>query len=104
MKLSVWVLAVVATLAICAATVRPALAFAAQPEAQAAAAARSAEGGEASLKLPDLSTVDFRGVNGRTLLMGGLVVCVLGLLFGLTVFTQLKNLPVHPAMREVSEL
>src|SRR5262245_52419750 len=61
-------------------------------------------GGEANLVLPDLSTVDFRGVNGRTLLMGGLVVCALGLGFGLFVFTQLKNLPVHASMREVSEL
>jgi K(+)-stimulated pyrophosphate-energized sodium pump len=60
--------------------------------------------GEACLVLPDLSTVDFRGVNGRTLLMSGLVVCALGLLFGLATFSQLKNLPVHAAMREVSEL
>src|SRR6185295_3795064 len=71
------------------------------PGGQAEPAAR---GGEASLVLPDLSQVDFRGVNGRTLLMGGLVVCGLGLLFGLVAFTQLKNLPVHPAMLEVSEL
>jgi K(+)-stimulated pyrophosphate-energized sodium pump len=61
-------------------------------------------GGEASLVLPDLSSVDFMGINGRTLLMGGLVICTLGLLFGLTVFTQLKNLPVHASMLEVSEL
>ena len=60
--------------------------------------------GEANLVLPDLSTVDFHGINGRTLLMGGLVVCALGLLFGLMTFTQLKNLPVHASMREVSEL
>src|SRR5215471_20991718 len=61
-------------------------------------------GGEANLVLPDLSTVDFRGVNGRTLLMVGLVVCALGLGFGLMTFTNLKNLPVHASMREVSEL
>jgi K(+)-stimulated pyrophosphate-energized sodium pump len=61
-------------------------------------------GGEANLILPDLSTVDFRGINGRTLLMGGLLICGLGLLFGLLVFTQTKNLPVHPAMLEISEL
>jgi K(+)-stimulated pyrophosphate-energized sodium pump len=61
-------------------------------------------GGEASLVLPDLSTVDFRGINGRTLLMGGLGVCVLGLLFGLMTFTQLQKLPVHASMLEVSEL
>jgi K(+)-stimulated pyrophosphate-energized sodium pump len=88
--------------AICAV---PRLAHAAQAEpetTQAAAVAR--EGGEAALVLPDLSTVSFSGVNGRTLLMGGLVVCALGLLFGLLTFTQLKNLPVHASMREVSEL
>ena len=43
-------------------------------------------------------------INGRTLLMGGLVICALGLLFGLMTFTQLKNLPVHASMLEVSEL
>ena len=36
--------------------------------------------------------------------MGGLGVCALGLLFGLVDFTQLKNLPVHASMLEVSEL
>jgi K(+)-stimulated pyrophosphate-energized sodium pump len=61
-------------------------------------------GGEASLKLPDLSQVDFQGFNARTLLMAGLGVCVLGLIFGLIIFIQLKNLPVHRAMREISEL
>ena len=70
----------------------------------AGAGGAAARGGEASLVLPDLSQVDFRGVNGRTLLMGGLVVCALGLLFGLVTFTQLKNLPVHASMLEVSEL
>src|SRR3954467_5888916 len=65
---------------------------------------RAAGGGEANLILPDLSAVDFRGINGRTLLMGGLVVCALGLLFGLLTFTQLKGLPVHSSMLEVSEL
>ena len=76
----------------------------AQPPAQAGAGRAARGGGEANLVLPDLSTVDFRGVNGRTLLMGGLVVCALGLLFGLVTFTQLKNLPVHASMLEVSEL
>jgi K(+)-stimulated pyrophosphate-energized sodium pump len=62
------------------------------------------EAGEANLVVPDLSTVTFRGWNGRTLLLGGLGVCALGLLFGLMTFTELKNLPVHSSMREVSEL
>jgi K(+)-stimulated pyrophosphate-energized sodium pump len=62
-------------------------------------------GGEANLKLPDLSTVNFMGgANGRTLLMFGILVSALGLGFGLWIFTQLKNLPVHKSMREISEL
>ena len=61
-------------------------------------------GGEANLVLPDLSQVDFLGVDGRTLLMGGLIVCFLGLLFGLLIFINLKNSPVHRSMREISEL
>ncbi|MBS1912804.1 MAG: sodium-translocating pyrophosphatase [Bacteroidetes bacterium] len=61
-------------------------------------------GGEASLVLPSLDQVSFFGVNGHMLLMCGLVVCVLGLLFGLSIFAQVKNLPVHKSMLEVSEL
>src|SRR5437868_5669333 len=61
-------------------------------------------GGEANLVLPDLSTETFRGINARTLLMSGLVVCVLGLAFGMVIFTRLKNMPVHRSMLEVSEL
>jgi K(+)-stimulated pyrophosphate-energized sodium pump len=70
----------------------------------AAPVATPHHGGEASLVLPDLGQVDFHGVNARTLLMIGLGVCVLGLVFGLVIFTQLKNLPVHKAMLEISEL
>jgi K(+)-stimulated pyrophosphate-energized sodium pump len=62
------------------------------------------EGGEASLVLPDLGQIYFHGINARSLLTAGLGVCVLGLLFGLIIFAQLKNLPVHSAMREISEL
>jgi K(+)-stimulated pyrophosphate-energized sodium pump len=61
-------------------------------------------GGEASLVLPDLSQVSFHGINARTLLILGLGICILGLLFGLTMYIKLKNLPVHQAMREISEL
>ncbi|MBL8018730.1 MAG: sodium-translocating pyrophosphatase [Leptospirales bacterium] len=59
---------------------------------------------EAELKIPDLSSVNFAIGNGRTLLFIGMGVCVLGMLFGLVQFTQIKNLPVHIAMREISEL
>jgi K(+)-stimulated pyrophosphate-energized sodium pump len=36
--------------------------------------------------------------------MSGLVVCALGLLFGMLIYNRLKNLPVHTSMREISEL
>ena len=69
------------------------------------AAARAQEaGGEANLKLPDLSQVSFLGVNGHTLLLYGLLVCVFGLAFGLVIYTRLKNLPVHKSMKDISEL
>jgi K(+)-stimulated pyrophosphate-energized sodium pump len=73
----------------------------AQPPEEAAA---THHGGEANLVLPDLGQATFGGINGRTLLLSGLGVCALGLLFGLVIFTQLKNLPVHESMREISEL
>ena len=62
-------------------------------------------GGEANLKVPDLSTATFLGgTNGRTLLMSGILVSFLGLLFGLWIYSQLKAMPVHRSMLEVSEL
>jgi K(+)-stimulated pyrophosphate-energized sodium pump len=84
---------------------RPAVAAPQLPEAATVQqeSARPA-GGEANLILPDLGAVEFQGVNGRTLLMGGLGVCLLGLAFGLVIYTQLKNLPVHRSMLEISEL
>jgi K(+)-stimulated pyrophosphate-energized sodium pump len=72
--------------------------------AAAAAPAPSHGGGEANIRIPDLSQSQFLGVNGRSLLQGGLAVCVLGLVFGLVIYSQLKNLPVHQSMREISEL
>ena len=61
-------------------------------------------GGEAALKLPDLSSVSFLGLDGHRLLMIGLLFCVFGLGFGMVIFMRLKNLPVHRTMREISEL
>jgi K(+)-stimulated pyrophosphate-energized sodium pump len=64
-------------------------------------------GGEASLTLPDLKSVNFAnfgGLNGHALLSIGLLFCVGGLLFGLAIYVQLKNLPVHRTMLEISEL
>ena len=61
-------------------------------------------GGEANLILPDLSSVTMLGLDGRTLLMLGLLVCAAGLGFGLWVYRGLRDLPVHTSMLEVSEL
>ncbi len=69
---------------------------------------RAHSGGEASLVLPDLTgervEAEFLGMSGHTLLLGGLVICALGLVFGGVIYAQLKNLPVHRSMRDISEL
>jgi len=61
-------------------------------------------GGEANLIIPDLGAVEFLGMSGSTLLTGGLLVCILGLLFGLVIYRQLKGMAVHGSMLEISEL
>jgi K(+)-stimulated pyrophosphate-energized sodium pump len=86
-----------------AAAVNPQAGAAVQETAPATPASEA--GGEANLKLPDLGQVSFlNGINGSKLLTIGLVFCALGLLFGLMIYVQLKNLPVHRSMREISEL
>ena len=62
--------------------------------------------GEANLNLPDLSSVSFfnDSINGHNLLLYGILFCILGLGFGLAIYSRLKNLPVHRSMREMSEL
>jgi K(+)-stimulated pyrophosphate-energized sodium pump len=74
------------------------------------ARAQESTGGEANLRLPDLSQVRFLnygshlGIDGHALLLWGILFCVFGLAFGMTIYMRLKNLPVHRAMREISEL
>jgi K(+)-stimulated pyrophosphate-energized sodium pump len=91
-----WLAKISVTLASLVLTTGSALAQAAEPTREA--------GGEAALKLPDLSSVSFLGVDGHRLLMIGLLFCVFGLGFGMAIFMRLKNLPVHRSMREISEL
>ncbi len=76
----------------------------AQSPAERASQPAHAGSGEASLVIPDLGQVEVGGVSGRSLLVIGLGVCVLGLVFGLVIYHQLQNLPVHESMREISEL
>src|SRR5438552_3441637 len=70
----------------------------------AASALADEAGGEASLKLPDLSQVSFLGIDGHKLLLFGIVICIFGLGFGLAIYSRLKNMPVHKSMRDISEL
>jgi K(+)-stimulated pyrophosphate-energized sodium pump len=73
-------------------------------------AAAAASGGiarprsEADLVLPDLKAVTFLGTSGWNILAIGIGVSLIGLLFGLVKYQKLKNLPVHKAMLEISEL
>ncbi len=63
-------------------------------------------GGEANIQLPDLDAATFFGgaVGGRALLAVGLVVCLFGLAFGLLSYMQLRKLPIHRSLAEISEL
>jgi K(+)-stimulated pyrophosphate-energized sodium pump len=70
-----------------------------------AAAPEGSGGGEASLVLPDLGSATFLGgIPGNRLLLGGLLVCLAGLVFGLIVYQQIKRMAVHRSMQEISEL
>ncbi len=61
---------------------------------------------EAEINIPDLHQVSFLGgsLSGLTLLHYGLVVCLLAGLFGLVEYFEIRNLPVHKSMSEVSTL
>ena len=62
-------------------------------------------GGEASLALPNLGSVTFAGgINGHTLLLFGLIVCALGMAFGIAAYAKIRGLPVHQSMAEISDL
>ena len=94
-----------ATLALVAA---PAMAAAQEPAGQdhaaPAHAGGHAPGGEINIQLPDLNQGDFLGMTGHDILLSGLLVSVLGLLFGAWVYRGVQNLPVHRSMAEISEL
>ena len=60
--------------------------------------------GEADLIVPNLSSVSFLGIDGKTLLLYGMTICVFGFLFGLVQFVSIMKMPVHKAMKDISEL
>ena len=68
-----------------------------------ALAGGTAWAGEADINLPDLSQVSFPGMTGMHLMYLGLVVCVIGLVFGLVQYRQTVAIPVHESMSSVSQ-
>ncbi|MGE3312884.1 MAG: sodium-translocating pyrophosphatase [Limisphaerales bacterium] len=61
--------------------------------------------GEADIKVPDLTQVKFDslgGVGGISLMYLGLLICGIGVAFGLVQYSQTKALPVHESMATVS--
>ena len=61
-------------------------------------------GGEANLVLPDLGSVTVVGMSGRSLLLIGMLVGFAGIGFGVLALLQVKRLPAHKSMTEISEL
>ncbi len=82
--------------------------LAAQPESLPAGAPAAGQehtpGGEVNIQLPDLNQGNFLGFTGHQILLSGLVVCVLGLLFGAWTYSNVKKLPVHSSMADISAL
>jgi K(+)-stimulated pyrophosphate-energized sodium pump len=74
------------------------------PQEPATAPVEHRPGGEVNIHLPDLNQGDFLGFTGHEILLSGLLVCVLGLAFGAWTYMNVKKLPVHRSMAEISEL
>lgn len=74
----------------------------------AIASAAAGHVSEADLVLPNLHDIAIAsflgGMSGWTLLCYGLLICIAGLVFGAVIYGQVKRMPVHRSMAEVSEL
>ena len=67
--------------------------------------AMGAAASESDIVIPDLTTVHFNGlggVSGVNLMYLGLVICLIGGVFGIWQYVQTKALPVHSSMANVS--
>src|SRR5688500_5002336 len=64
--------------------------------------------GEADIHLPDLNNVVFPvpgfQLGGMAILYAGLVVCALATIYGWRQYQQIAALPVHPRMKDVSNI
>src|SRR5437016_3154497 len=68
-------------------------------------ASTASYGSEADINIPSLDAVRFEGlggISGTMLMYLGLVICVVGAVFGLVQYQQTKALPVHESMAKVS--
>ncbi|MBP9855120.1 MAG: sodium-translocating pyrophosphatase [Candidatus Omnitrophica bacterium] len=64
-----------------------------------------ANAGEADLLIPDLTQVKFvGGLDGKTILLWGILICFLGFLFGIVQYLNVKKMDVHHSMEEISQL
>ena len=61
---------------------------------------------ESDIHIPDLKSVSFfnGALSGNAVLMIGLVVCLLGIVYGWMQYIQTRNLPVHASMGAVSQI
>jgi K(+)-stimulated pyrophosphate-energized sodium pump len=63
---------------------------------------------ESDLKLPSTNDVVFNifgaSLTGSVILWFGIIVCLLGMVFGLSMYLQLKKLPAHKSMLDMSTL
>src|SRR5262245_22643824 len=69
------------------------------------AAYASESSGESNIIIPPLDAVRFNGLGGMSgaaLMYGGLLICIIGAVFGLVQYKQTKALPVHKSMGDVS--
>jgi K(+)-stimulated pyrophosphate-energized sodium pump len=67
--------------------------------------AANAFAGDADIQLPSLQEVSFSGgLSGYAILISGLVICVIGALFGIFQYKQTRALPVHKSMGDVSNI
>ncbi len=71
-----------------------------------ACGAPAALASEADMVLPDLKSVKFLAdkVDGWSLLVWGLAICVFGIVFGVVQYRRIKQMKVHKAMLDISEL
>src|SRR5665213_2294342 len=66
---------------------------------------KSALAGDADIRLPSLQEVSFSGgLSGHAILISGLVICVIGALFGVFQYKQTRALQVHKSMGDVSQI